>query len=80
MAGMSLGNGLSGSVFAGGYPGYASASTPFATTVSEGPSTITQQAYGVPGVSGGGSKGLTAAAISTAALAVLVFIWWSLPR
>lgn len=80
MAGLSLGNGLQGSVFAGGYPGYGAASTPYATTVPEGPSTITQQAYGVPGVSGGGRKGLTAAAISTAALAALLFIWWSLPR
>jgi hypothetical protein len=80
VAGLQLGSGLQGSVFAGGYPGYASASTPYATTVPEGPSTITQQAYGVPGVSGGGSKGITAAAISSAALALLIFIWWSLPR
>lgn len=80
MAGLNLSTGLSGSVFAGGYPGYAAASTPAATTVPEGPSTISQAAYGVPGVGGGGRKGLTAAAIGTAALAALVFIWWSLPR
>ena len=80
MAGLSLSSGIGGSVFSGGYPGYASAATPFATTVPEGPSTITQQAYGVPGVGGGGKKGLTAAAISTAALAALIFLWWSLPR
>ena len=80
MAGLSLGTGLSGSVFAGGYPGYANASVPGASTVPEGPMTITQQAYGVPGAGGGGPKGLTAAAIGTAAVAALIFIWWSLPR
>lgn len=80
MAGLNLSTGLTGSVFAGGYPGYGAASTPVATTVPEGPSTITQAAYGVPGVGGGGRKGITAAAISTFAIAALVFIWWSLPR
>lgn len=82
MAGLSLSSGLGigGSVFSGGYPGYASAGVPAASTVPEGPSTITQQAYGVPGVNGGGRKGLTAAAIGTAAIAALVFLWWSLPR
>jgi len=80
MAGLNVSTGLTGSVFAGGYPGYGPASVPAATTVPEGPSTITQQAYGVPGVGGGGKKGLTAAAIGTAALAALWFIWWSLPR
>lgn len=80
MAGLNLASGISGSVFAGGYPGYASAGVPAATTVPEGPSTITQQAYGVPGLGAGGKKGITAAGISTLALALLVFIWWSLPR
>ena len=80
MSGLSLSSGISGSIFAGGYPGYSSAAVPMATTVPEGPSTITQQAYGVPGVGAGGRKGLTAAGIGTAALALLVFIWWSLPR
>ena len=80
MAGLSLSSGLGGSVFAGGYPGYANASVPAATTVPEGPSTITQQAYGVPGVGGGAKKGLTAAGIGTAAVVALLFIWWSLPR
>lgn len=80
MAGMSLGTGLTGSVFAGGYPGYGSAAVPAASTVPEGPMTITQQAFGVPGVSGGGKKGLTIAGLGTFALAALAFIWWSLPR
>lgn len=83
MAGLNLssGIGLGGSVFAGGYPGYTNGSAvPVATTVPEGPSTITQAAFGVPGQGSGGSKGLTVAAIGTAALAALAFIWWSLPR
>lgn len=83
MAGLNLssGLGLSGSVFAGGYPGYTNGSAvPTATTVPEGPSTITQQAFGVPGRGSGGRKGLTAAAIGTGALVALGFIWWSLPR
>jgi hypothetical protein len=77
MPGLSLDTGLTGSVFANGYPG---AAVPGKSTVPEGPSTITQAAYGVPGAGGGGRKGLTAAAIGTAALAALAFIWWSLPR
>ena len=82
MSGAQLGSGigLSGSVFARGYPGYASAAVPAATTVPEGPSTITQQAYGVPGVSGNGSKGTLAAFIGTLAIGALIFLWWSLPR
>ena len=80
MTGLSLSSGLGGSVFANGYPGYANASVPGVSTVPEGPSTITQQAYGVPGVTGGGRKGLTVGALGTFALAALAFIWWSLPR
>ena len=80
MAGMRLGSGIQGSVFAGGYPGYASAAVPAASTVPEGPSTITQQAYGVPGVGGGGRKGSLAAALGVFAVGALVFLWWSLPR
>jgi hypothetical protein len=80
MAGMSLNTGLTGSVFANGYPSYGGAAVPGASTVPEGPTTITQQAYGVPGVGGGGKKGLTVAGIGTFALVALAFIWWSLPR
>ncbi len=80
MAGLNLGTGLSGSVFANGYPSYGGAAVPAATTVPEGPSSITQQAYGVPGVGAGGNKGLTIAGIGTFALVALAFIWWSLPR
>lgn len=80
MAGLSLNTGLTGSVFSNGYPGYNSAAVPAATTVPEGPSTITQMAYGVPGTGAGGRKGLTAAALGTLALVALGFLWWSLPR
>jgi hypothetical protein len=75
-----MGLGINGSVFANGWPG--AAMTPGASTVPEGPSTITQQAFGVPGPGSGGGRrrGLTAAGIGTLALAALVFIWWSLPR
>lgn len=79
MSGMKLGTGVSGSVVGGLYGGYGSAAVPGVSTVPEGPGTITQQAWGVP--SAGSSRiGLHAAAISTAALVVLGFIWWALPR
>lgn len=80
MAGMSLGTGFSGSVFANGYPSYNGAAVPGASTVAEGPGSITQQAYGVPGAGSGGKRGLAVAGIGTFALAALAFIWWSLPR
>lgn len=73
--------GLNGSVVGGLYAGYGSAATPAASGVAEGPATITQQAWGVPSASGGGSRlGLTAAAIGTGALLLLAAIWWALPR
>lgn len=79
MAGqLGAGLGLGGSVFANGYPG--GALVPGASTVPEGPATITQQAFGVPSAGSGGKKGLTCAALSTLALVALGFIWWSLPR
>lgn len=80
MAGMRLGSGIQASVFESGYPGYGAAAVPMASTVPEGPGTITQQAYGVPGVGRSGQKGGLAAAIGTAAVFALVFLWWSLPR
>jgi hypothetical protein len=76
---MQLGAGLGGSVFSNGYPGLAMVPGP--STVPEGPATITQQAFGVPGPgSDPGRKGLTLAGIGTLALAGLAFIWWALPR
>lgn len=80
MAGLKMATGLSGSVVGGLYGGYGSAGVPAASGIPEGPGTITQQAWGVPSAGGGGRHGLAAAGIGTAALAVLVFLWWSLPR
>jgi hypothetical protein len=74
-----FGAGIGGSVFTNGYPGRAM--VPGASTVPEGPATITQQAFGVPGPGeASGRKGLTLAGIGTAALVGLAFIWWALPR
>ena len=80
MAGMRLGTGVSGSVVGNLYGGYGGAAVPAASGVPEGPTTITQQAFGVPPAGGGSRVGLSAATIGTAALAVLAFIWWALPR
>lgn len=80
MAGLKMATGLSGSVVGGLYGGYGGAAVPAASGVPEGPGTITQQAWGVPGAGGGSRLGLSAAAIGTAAVAALVFIWWALPR
>jgi hypothetical protein len=80
MAGMKLGTGVNGSVVGNLYGGYGAAAVPAASGIPEGPGTITQQAWGVPGPGSGSRLGLHAAGISTAALVLLVFIWWSLPR
>jgi len=80
MAGLNLGTGVTGSVVGGLYSGYGSAAVPAASGIPEGPSSITQQAWGVPSASGGGGVGIKAAGISTAALILLGFIWWALPR
>ena len=82
MAGMRVATGLNGSVVGGLYGGYAGASVPGASTVPEGPATITRQAYGVPSVTETGRAwpGMHAAAISTGALGLLWLIWWLLPR
>lgn len=80
MAGMRLGTGVTGSVVGGLYGGYGGAAVPAASGIPEGPSTITQQAWGVPTAGGGSQLGLHAAGIGTLALGLLVFIWWALPR
>lgn len=82
MAGMKMPTGLNGSVIGGLYAGYGSAAVPAASSIPEGPATITQQAFGVPSASssGGSRVGLTAAAIGTGALVLLALIWWALPR
>lgn len=80
MAGMNLRTGATGSVVGSLYGGYGGAAVPAASGVPEGPTTITQQAFGVPPAGGTSRVGLSAAAIGTAALGILVFIWWALPR
>jgi hypothetical protein len=80
MAGMRLGTGVTGSVVGNLYGGYGSAGVPAASGIPEGPGTITQQAWGVPSASGSTGVGIKAAALSTAALVLLGFIWWALPR
>jgi hypothetical protein len=82
MAGLKMATGFNGagSVVGGLYSGYGGAAVPAASTVPEGPVTITQQAFGVPPAGMTRSCGLQAAGISTGALALLILIWWALPR
>lgn len=81
MAGLQLGGGIRSSVFANGYPGAASAVPDAAGASPQGPTTISQKAFGI--VNGGGvprTSGIALVSGGTLALAGLVFIWWSLPR
>lgn len=82
MAGLKMATGFtgSGSVVGGLYQGYGSAAVPAASTVPEGPVTITQQGFGVPPAGMSSGCGLKAAGISTGALVLLALIWWALPR
>lgn len=83
MAGLRMATGFTGggSVVGGLYQGYGGAAVPAASTVPEGPVTITQQAWGVPPAGGPArGAGVKAAGISTGALIALVLIWWALPR
>ena len=81
MAGLSLNSGLGASVFAGG--GYPGAATPAAAgATAQGPTSVGQKAFGiVTGGEGTYKTGLWAAIGGGGlALALLGFIWWSLPR
>ena len=80
MAGLKLGTGFTGSAVGNLYGGYSGASVPPASSVPEGPATITQQAWGVPPAGGDQPRGLHAAAIGTGALILMAIIWWTLPR
>lgn len=80
MAGMRLNTGVTGSVVGNLYGGYNGAAVPAASSVPEGPGTITQQAWGVPSASNGTNIGFHAAAIGTLALVALGVLWWMLPR
>ena len=80
MAGLSLNSGLGASVFTNGYPG---AATPAAAGPSaQGPTSVGQKAFGVvTGDEGFYRTGVWAAIGGGAlSLALLFFIWWSLPR
>jgi len=81
VAGLSLNTGLGASVFAnGGYPGAATPAAAGATP--QGPTSVGQKAFGiVTGSEGEHRIGfLSAVGGGGLALALLVFIWWSLPR
>jgi hypothetical protein len=76
-----LNTGLGASVFAGGYTDMASKGT--ATWASPaGPRTATQAGFGTVAGGGGGASRVTHGVLSagSVSLALLIFIWWSLPR
>lgn len=79
MAGLALNMGLGSSVFSSGY---GSAATPAAAGATpQGPTTIGQKAFGI--VTGNQGSSVPHIALISAgglSLALLVFIWWSLPR
>jgi hypothetical protein len=80
MSGLQLQSGLTGSVVGGLYGPGSSAAGPTRTAVPEGPTTIAQAAYGGSGDAGGSNSGVHACVIGALSIAVLVFMWWSLPR
>jgi hypothetical protein len=80
MAGLSLSTGLSG--HAQGNIGSYTPMTPAAAQSTAG-QRIAQKAYGITGtgVSTGASvAGYGSVGVGVAALAALVYLWWSLPR
>jgi uncharacterized membrane protein YedE/YeeE len=77
---MQLDMGLGAAAFGGGY---AAAQTPAAAQASpQGPTTIGQKAFGIVTGSEGGSSTGAVALVSAGglSLALLWFIWYSLPR
>lgn len=70
MSGLNLRTGLSAGVSAGATSGMQST-----------PQTVTQAAYGFAGPAPGNatSSGMPTVASAVVSLALLVFIWWSLP-
>lgn len=77
--GLYLQTGLSGG-FGGTFPGVAGTA---AQASPQGPSTAAQAGFGVnmaTGSSGGDGKTTGVLSVGTISLALLVFIWWSLPR
>jgi hypothetical protein len=78
MAGLNLSTGLTGSVVGGLYGGNALA--PPRTGVPEGPGAAAM-AYGGGGPDGGtDNSGMHACIIGGIAIALLIFMWWGLPR
>lgn len=76
-----LAPGLGASVFAGGYTSMASGGT--ATWASpQGPQSATQAGFGTIAGGDGSVSRVTHGVLSAGSisLALLVFIWWSLPR
>jgi hypothetical protein len=80
MSGLNLQTGLSGSVVGGLYGPGSTAASPTRTAVPEGPTTIASAAYGGAGGDVGTNSGVHACVIGGLAIALLVFMWWGLPR
>lgn len=82
MSGLNLSTGLTGSVVGGLYGpnGGATAAMPTRTAVPEGPTTVAAAAYGGAGGEGGSNSGMRACFIGAASIAILLFMWWTLPR
>jgi hypothetical protein len=81
MSGLNLQTGLTGSVVGGLYGPGSTAVAPTRTAVPEGPTTVAAAAYGGGGADGNGSNsGIHACVIGGLSIAILLFMWWSLPR
>ena len=78
MAGLNLQTGLTGSAVGSLYGGQSSV-TPTRTAVPEGPTTVADAAYG-GGTGAGGNNGTHAVLIGVIAAAILICMWWGLPR
>ena len=76
---MMLDTGLGGGFALGTWPGVQGTS---ANASPQGPQTAAQQGFGVQASGGAGLSGHTIGVLSTGtiALALLVYLWWSLPR
>lgn len=80
MSGLNLQTGLTGSVVGNLYGNGSSAAAPTRTAVPEGPTTIAQAAYGGGADGSGTNAGVHACVIGALSIALLVFMWWGLPR
>ena len=81
MSGINLQTGLTGSVVSGLYGNGSSAGAPTRTAVPEGPTTVAQAAFGGgAGMTGSDGVGLHSVFVGAVALALLVFMWYALPR